>query len=317
MTMLLWGPAADPPLQAVYRDLRQMGLPVFFLDQQAVLDTQMNWTVGTDITGWIRSNGQRLNLEQVTGVYLRPYDSRQLAAIAQAGPDSPEWHHALTLENALMDWAEITSALVLNRPSAMESNHSKPYQAEQIRHSGFRVPETLITNHPQAAQAFWQLHGDVIYKSISGVRSQVSRLKPEHSARLDHLTWCPTQFQQYVPGQDYRVHVVGKHIFACEISSGADDYRYSVDLSESPILRPGYLPLNIQKRCQALALSLNLPLAGIDLRQTPQNEWYCFEVNPSPGFTYYQDATNHPISWAIAQLLATHSTIATPVLSAL
>jgi glutathione synthase/RimK-type ligase-like ATP-grasp enzyme len=205
--------------------------------------------------------------------------------------------------------------LVLNRPSAMEPNHSKPYQAEQIRESGFRVPDTLITNHPQAALAFWQHHGDVIYKSISGVRSQVSRLKPEHSVRLDDLVWCPTQFQQYVSGQDYRVHVVGEHIFACEVSSGADDYRYA-DISESPILQAGYLPPNVRQRCRALALSLNLPLAGIDLRQTPQDEWYCFEVNPSPGFTYYQDATGQPISCAIAQLLSTQSKSVIPALSA-
>ena len=49
---------------------------------------------------------------------------------------------------------------------------------------------------------------------------------------------------------------------------------------------------------------MNLPLAGIDLRRTPQGEWYCFEVNPSPAFTYYEQITGQPISQAVALLLA-------------
>jgi D-alanine-D-alanine ligase-like ATP-grasp enzyme len=48
---------------------------------------------------------------------------------------------------------------------------------------------------------------------------------------------------------------------------------------------------------------LRLPVAGIDLRRTPQGEWYCFEVNPSPAFAYYEAATHQPIAEAIAGLL--------------
>ena len=42
----------------------------------------------------------------------------------------------------------------------------------------------------------------------------------------------------------------------------------------------------------------------MDLRSTPDGAWYCFEVNPSPGFTYYQEETGQPIADAIARLLA-------------
>jgi D-alanine-D-alanine ligase-like ATP-grasp enzyme len=48
---------------------------------------------------------------------------------------------------------------------------------------------------------------------------------------------------------------------------------------------------------------MSLPLAGIDLRRTASGEWYCFEVNPSPGFSFYEDATGQPISEAVATLL--------------
>jgi D-alanine-D-alanine ligase-like ATP-grasp enzyme len=48
---------------------------------------------------------------------------------------------------------------------------------------------------------------------------------------------------------------------------------------------------------------MGLAVAGIDLRRTPEGQWYCFEVNPSPGFTYFQAQAGQAIDQAIAQLL--------------
>ena len=48
---------------------------------------------------------------------------------------------------------------------------------------------------------------------------------------------------------------------------------------------------------------LGLVLSGIDLRRTPAGDYYCFEVNPSPGFIFYERATGQPISEAVALLL--------------
>jgi D-alanine-D-alanine ligase-like ATP-grasp enzyme len=48
--------------------------------------------------------------------------------------------------------------------------------------------------------------------------------------------------------------------------------------------------------------SIRLTVAGIDLRLTSDGKWYCFEVNPSPAFTF-QAATNHRVDEAIADLL--------------
>jgi glutathione synthase/RimK-type ligase-like ATP-grasp enzyme len=52
-----------------------------------------------------------------------------------------------------------------------------------------------------------------------------------------------------------------------------------------------------------MADSLGLVLSGIDLRRTPDDEYYCFEINPSPGFIFYERNTGQPISEAVARLL--------------
>jgi len=51
-------------------------------------------------------------------------------------------------------------------------------------------------------------------------------MRPEHAARPANVSWCPTQFQRYIAGREHRVHVVGDEVFACEVHSDADDYRY-------------------------------------------------------------------------------------------
>jgi len=44
-------------------------------------------------------------------------------------------------------------------------------------------------------------------------------------------------------------------------------------------------------------------LSGVDLRRTPDDQYYCFEINPSPGFIFYERAAGQPISEAVAPLV--------------
>ena len=301
--ILLWGLLQDGPLSAVYDALRRNGSPVIVLDQMKILETRVELSVDSDIRGVLQTGDQAIDLDAIKAVYLRTYDWRQLPEIKKAGCGSQAWDHAFLLEEILASWLEITPALVVNRLSAMSANNSKPYQGSQIKEFGFGIPDTLITTNPVAVLEFLERHSEVIYKSISGVRSIVSRLEKEQLGRLDDILWCPTQFQQYIPGTDYRVHVVGDEIFACEIISEADDYRYAARKGAGISVRACEIPRHCEERCRAFAKAAGLIFAGVDLRLTPDGEWYCFEVNPSPGFTYYQDMANQPIDDAIARLL--------------
>jgi glutathione synthase/RimK-type ligase-like ATP-grasp enzyme len=102
-----------------------------------------------------------------------------------------------------------------------------------------------------------------------------------------------------------RVHVVGGRAFACEIVSEAVDYRYASRDGLAIEMRPIELPSEVAARCVALARALGLPLCGIDLRRTPEGAFHCFEANPSPAYSYYQEQTGQPIAEAIVDLLAT------------
>jgi hypothetical protein len=305
MTILLWGLMRDNPIAEVLKRLRRLDAPVRFLDQRRVLDTTVRVDAGRPSRTVVTVAGEEFDLDRVRAAYVRPHDSTMLSALRSRLPSSPEWRHAAEVDQVLNDWSDRTSAYVLNRPGAGASNGSKPYQLRAIAAAGFFVPTTLVTNDPDQVEAFVREHGEVIVKSTSGIRSRVRRVGSADAARLADVTTCPTQFQRRVPGDDVRVHVVGTEVFAVEVASEADDYRYArAQGHRDPVLTEIGLPEEIAARCRDLSKRLRLPVAGIDLRRTPDGEWYCFEVNPSPGFTYYESMTGQPIAAAIAGLLA-------------
>lgn len=312
--ILLWGLTGDRPFDAVRTELARRRARFTVIDQRLVQHTRATLRTGTRTTGTLEAGAARVPLHHVTAVYWRTYDVRRLPELRPA-TDTTTSHTgkvraAWELEDAILGWLELTDARVVNRPSAMASNNSKPYQSEILRSHGFHVPATLITTDPQAALAFWTDTSSVVYKSISGARSIVARLTESHLSRLEHIVSCPTQFQQYIPGRDHRVHVVGERVLACEVHSDADDYRYPLDADQSPRLRATTLPPQIAEQCVTVTHALGLHLSGIDLRRAPDGRWFCFEVNPSPAYTYYQAHTGQSIAEAIADLLA--HTEATP-----
>jgi len=287
--VLLWGTPLDLPLAAVCTALSRLGTPMFLVDQTRAGETSIGIELDGVPRGWIEVGDQRCELDRIRSAYARPQTS------APTG-------HAAAIDEALGCWLELTSARVVNRLSAMGSNSSKPYQAALIAQAGFAVPDTLVTNDVDMLREFWKRHGRVIYKSCSGVRSIVSRLKADDAERLAHLSTCPTQFQEYIPGTDYRVHVIGNEIHGHAIESDADDYRYAGEAGAR--VKPWRVPDELAPRLHALAASLGLLMAGIDLRRKPQGDWVCFEVNPSPGFTFYDDEDDELLARATARLLS-------------
>lgn len=299
---MLWGLQEDQPLARVHRELSAIGAPVVFVNQREVLAAGISLDIDRKISGLLTLTGLDVELEAITAAYVRPYDYWRIGAVGRAGRDSDKGRHALGFDDSLWLWAELTEARVVNRPSAMASNGSKPRQAMTIRSHGFEVPDTLVTTDADAARSFQSRHGEVVYKSVSGVRSIVSRLGPD-DVRLEDVAWCPTQFQEFVPGTDYRVHVVGDDLFCAKIESEADDYRYGASRGVGVSVVPASLPDEWSSKCLALSKDLGLHVTGIDLRRTPAGAWYCFEVNPSPAFTFY-DRHDQGIGSAIARLLA-------------
>lgn len=296
--IVIFGRQDDPPIALVLEALQERDLPYRFVDLRTLDRDGLQLDAGpAGLTGCLRAAGQSLPLEAIRSVYARPLSP------GRQWQDPGAAQRANQGFDTFVAWLDVAPALVVNRPRAMNSNNSKPMQAQWIGQAGFAVPQTLITSCADEARAFWREHGRVIFKSISGVRSIVRELDEASAARLSLVRDLPVQFQAHVPGVDLRVHVVGTRCFAAEIHSGATDYRYPRG-GEQTRLQTHALPAEVARRCVDLAQALELPLAGIDLRQQPDGQYLCFEVNPMPAYSYYETHTGLPISLALADLLA-------------
>jgi len=308
--ILLCGIPSEPPLAMVASALQQSRVHYFVLNQRAVEQAHIEFTLrGGHAYGWLEYGNASYRLEDFQGVYLRLMDELSVPEVAQSPPDSELRIHARRFHESIAAWLEVTDSKVVNRPSAMASNNSKPFQAQLIRRYGLCVPETLITNDPELVLEFRRKHGRIIYKSISGARSIVQTLEDKDVGRLEKIRWCATQFQQYIEGVDIRVHTVGRQVFATRIVSGAVDYRYAQSqVGESAELEAWELPPEIARSCVAVAEGLGLPFAGLDLKITPSGRAFCFEVNPCPGFSYYEASAGQPIAMAVAEYLTSRET---------
>lgn len=303
--ILLCGIPSEPPIAYVSAALDRHGVAYLHLDQRRWADWQLRVEVTRGhIQGVLAVQDARVALDTVTGVYTRLMDFRRLPELSRDSPGSDHERACQDVHTRLTIWQEITPARVVNRARPQASNASKPYQAQLARAHGFSVPATLVTNVPEQVIAFRAEHGRVVFKSASGVRSIVRKLENDDLRRLAMIRWCPVQFQEYVPGVDVRVHVIGERVFATEVVSDRTDYRYAESEGGSTTLTATTLDDDVAARCVTFAQALELPLAGIDLRLGHDGRVVCFEVNPSPAFSYYEAHTGQPIADAIARYLA-------------
>lgn len=236
---------------------------------------------------------------------------RGCGVVARFGPQpavpeelelSPEQATLLMHErrSAIEFFLNTVSAPVANRPAAGRSNGSKPFQMALLAAAGLDVPAWVVTNEAAAADVFAAAcPAGCVYKACSGARSRVRRFDEAVRARLAEAT-SPILLQEYVPGFDVRVHVVGDDVFVTKITAGGTDYRFE---SEGANYEPYEAPDEIARVCIQVTRCDGLLIGGLDFRVTADGRWYCLELNPVPTFLPYEMSTGQPIGDALLDLL--------------
>ena len=294
------GSPTDAPVELVLDAAAAASIDVALLDDSDAA----SWNVTIDATGpAVRATAKTtegiVDLHEASGLYLRMTTRVQPVP----GEDQLVGQRREASLALLASWADVAPGNVANRPAAMATNSSKPYQAALIRAHGFSVPDTLVTNDPRAVQHFWSEQDRVIFKSTSGVRSIVHELDGRRASALDRVRSLPTQFQRLLEGSNVRVHVVGDAVFAVGIESATVDYRYR-EGGETATMTPYDLPDEVAERCRQISRALDLPFTGIDLFLDTDGEWWCFEANPSPAFSCFEEPTGLPMAQALVAWLA-------------
>ena len=156
--ILIAGISDETPVSQVIEALEGSGAEYRVFDQRGVAAVHMTLEIGDAAAGGARRGSNwtarpfpcAVSPDSTCGRWT----TGLLPEIVNAPVGAPQRLHARRLHELLLAWADLMPGRVLNRPTAMASNQSKPYQAQIIREVGFGIAETCITNDPDAARAF-------------------------------------------------------------------------------------------------------------------------------------------------------------------
>ncbi|MDZ5608643.1 hypothetical protein U2I54_16565 [Bacillus pseudomycoides] len=197
--------------------------------------------------------------------------------------------------------------VVINRPSRLSLNSSKPLQMSAIAESSSMKVKSIPTFLSNVLTNIRTSHlDDTIVKSISSVRSEVVTLSDKRLLCGEDFLSCPIQMQPKVNGVCIRAHVCGEAVYAVCIDGDGVDYRYGEKLSLTQVK----LPQDVELWCVQTARREGLEFAGIDFiyKETSDLYW-CLEINPCPGYSFFEqhlvDSGGFPVisTWLLRELL--------------
>lgn len=291
-----------------------------YLTREAIVVDTGSFPVALGLSAALGRERECLRLAPPGG---RPFCLGQVGAVWYRRISPYGFHDELVDHTArLFAWSEANEALLglwysldafwMNPPLADEVSQRKIRQLQAARQIGLSIPETLVTNQPDAARDFVAAHGvgQVVrkaFRNIAQAPRETHVVGEADVALLDSVRYAPVIFQRFVPAElDLRVTVVEGDIFAAAIASAsayAADYRPGL---ASAKVAPYTLPDAIAERVLELMRTFGLQYGAIDFRVTPDGDHVFLEVNPAGEFLFISRRTGQPIAEAIAASLERH-----------
>ena len=276
-------------------------------DLPARVGMALGWNNGTLPSYRLNTASGPVDLREVKVGWwrrVRPFT----ADPAVRSPQDVAFVHSETSQavNGLLDSLPCTW---VNPRASDTAAHQKPLQWSVAREVGLRLPRTLVTNEPTAARDFIDSVGlgKTIFKAfLASVEAwrETRLVLQEDLGKLDSVKYAPVIFQEYVTGVDLRITIIGEEVFAAEID--AQETSYPVDMrmvvGESKV-KAVKLPEDVTRKLLELQRRLGIIYGAIDMRRTPEGEYYFFEVNPAGQWLFVEQRTGLPIGEAMAAYL--------------
>jgi hypothetical protein len=197
--------------------------------------------------------------------------------------------------SAVSTWLSLldeTGTKVINPPR----NNAKYRQLFLLQQEGIPLPRTCITSSPEMAKSFISKVGHAVCKPLLG-GSYCRRVPLD---QLDFISAEPTIFQEEISGVDIRVNMLNGKVLSAHIiksEEGVLDYRTDPRYSEGGVeYEEVTLPDEVIEYCKRATGIMELRFSGIDLRRTPEGEYYLIECNSMPAFLDIEQKTGAAIT---------------------
>lgn len=206
-------------------------------------------------------------------------------------------------------------AFWVNPPGAVEAG-TKPVQLARAQEAGFRIPETLITNDPEAIRRFLSEQGGrMIFKPLTAsfwrgedeVWAPYTQVVTEQDLVDDDLLRAaPGIYQEPIPkAYEVRLTLMGHRPLAVRLLSqstdtGRTDWRRSYG---ELVMEPMEIPSPVVDRAISFLESMGLVFGCLDLIVTPGSEWVFVENNQAGQFLFVEQEAGVPMLDAFCELL--------------
>ncbi|MGH3947643.1 MAG: ATP-grasp ribosomal peptide maturase [Pseudonocardiaceae bacterium] len=308
-TVLIVTQPFDPTADYVVAELHERGVPVFRCNpgdfpRRLTLATRL----GQGWTGSLRLPERELSLADIGCAWYRRPTAFEFSDELNA--QERRWCSA----EARLGLGGVLAAVPqwLNHPCDIARAEYKPLQLHNAGAVGLTVPDTLITNDPEAARRFATEHGHVGYKPLSALGvSEDNEYRLVYANRItaaditDTVAATAHLFQTWIDKAfEVRLTVVDDAFFAVRIDAespaAAIDWRTDYNNLTYSITD---VPNDVRHRVAGLLDMLMLRFAALDFVVTPDSEWVFLETNPNGQWGWLQEATGAPIAAAIADAL--------------
>jgi ATP-grasp ribosomal peptide maturase len=314
MTVLVLAPERDLSADRMVAELDARGVAVFRVDtawfpSRLTLEARL---VEGRWVGLLATPERMVGLEVIRSVWYRTPSTFRFPE----GLNPAEWQHAfLEAKFGIGGVLGGLNALWVNHPNRAAAAY-KPVQLAAAARCGLHVPDTLITNTPEAVHGFVTVHGAgrVVTKMLGAnhIEERGARqvaftrvLTTEDAADLRGIRTTAHQLQQWVPkSHEVRVVVIGERQFGFAIHAGSKealiDFR-----ADYPSLRYERtdVPPAVAASITRLMASLGLAFGALDFVVTPTGRWVFLECNPGGQYDRLEARTGVPLTAALADLL--------------
>lgn len=321
-SVLIFSDAKDPHATAVEDALLRLGARSFrVLTERLGKQVRITRVVGRESSRAISVSVSGVGIEHgpECSLWNRRIREPALASSTPADIADVVRREAEALWHGII---EIHDGIVVGRPSAIWRASNKADQlAFALRFGRVRVPDTLVSNDPDAVTDFFRFHGgNICYKLFRGASVErggetlfvyTNLLQETHLQRRDIIERTPGQYQEYIPkAMDVRVTYVGREPFAAAIHS-QDSPVSKIDFRRYDFERVRYescqLPDAVHELCLGLLDRYGLNFGAFDFVVTHDGEYVFLELNPNGQWLWIEERTGLPVADALARLLADRS----------
>lgn len=290
----------EPEVKKLVRALEQRGVEPLLIDTRA-FPTRGRIRMEAGQWHYDDTNLSAVRVAFIRRLFVHPLEAH-LADELDADPRAAvaASREKESLLRSVLAWMRAGGATVINPIETLACHFLKPETIRRLSEADLPLPDTLVTNDPEAVRRFAACHHEVIYKPLSGGACAQRLTSDDLSAkRLAQLQRAPVLFQERVAGADVRAYVLAGRVVAAGM----------LDVAEVDFRRAGRpfagVALSAAERDAAVqaARITGLTFAGIDLKRTPDGRCVLLDVNPAPMFAVFDDTTRSDVTGAVADLL--------------